>query len=176
MRDVSALERPAAELIREALAADAANDEDRRWRFVSELQSAGGEPALSLARELCQSEDPTRRRLGADVLGQLGTGDGRSARDSPFRDAAVGILLQAIDREEDPDVLASIGVGFGHLHDPRCIPALARLRTHPDPDVRHAVAFGLLGRPERAALDVLIELSADPNAEVRDWATFGLAR
>ncbi len=71
-------------------------------------------------------------------------------------------------------MLQSIGAAFGHLNDPRCIPALHRLRDHPDEDVRHSVVYGLLGHDDDLAVDTLVELSSDPDEDVRDWATFGL--
>lgn len=71
-------------------------------------------------------------------------------------------------------MLQSIGAAFGHLDDPRCIPALHKLR-HPDEDVRHSVVFGvLLGHDDDLPVDTLVELSSDPAEDVRDWATFGL--
>jgi HEAT repeat protein len=176
MTGMSLTDRPVAELVREALSADVAGDEDRRWDIVCHLHRYGGERALSIARQLCQSQHATHRVLGADILAQLGATVDRPASQSPFREAAAAILLEIVNREEDAGVLVAISVGFGHLNDARCIQPLARLHTHPDPDVRHAVAVGLLGSPERAALDILIELSADPDPHVGDWATFGLAR
>jgi len=68
----------------------------------------------------------------------------------------------------------SIATAFGHLSDPRGIPALHALRDHPDEDVRYAVVFGLLGQDDDLAVETLVELSRDSDADVRDWATFGL--
>jgi HEAT repeat protein len=173
---VSLTRRPVAELVREALSAQAAGDDNRRWDIISHLHRYGGERALRIAARLCRSQVGSHRVLGADILGQLGATLDRPASQGPYRQAAVATLLAIVESEDQTDVLVAVGVAFGHLQDERCIAPLARLRTHPDPEVRHAVVMGLLGSSQSAAVDTLVELSDDPNAHVRDWATFGLAR
>jgi HEAT repeat protein len=169
----------ASELVRQALAATRAGDEDGRWDRIVDLHRADGAEVLDEARRLCASHDPARRRLGADILGQLRgatAADGTPRIGEPLHEAAMGILLDLAAVEGDPDVLRALGTAFGHRHDPRCVPALRRWRVHPDPDVRYAVTFGLIGLTDPLAIDTLIELSRDDDDHVRNWATFGLAR
>jgi len=162
----------ASALVRQALAATRAGDEDTRWDRIVDLHRLGGAEVLHEARRLGASRDPERRRLAADILGQL-RGDTDRGR---THEAAMRTLLDLADRERHADVLHSLGIAFGHRHDPRAIPALRRWRAHPDADVRHAVAFGLLGLTDPPAIDTLVELSGDDDPHVRNWATFGLAR
>jgi HEAT repeat protein len=169
----------ASELVRQALAAGRAGDENERWDRVVDLHRTGGAAVLHEARRLCSSRDPERRRLGADILGQARAGtaaDGTPRIGDPTHEAAMRILLDLAARERHPDVLHSLGIAFGHRHDARGIPALVRWRADRDPGVRYAVAFGLLGLTDPVAIDTLIELSDDDDAHVRNWATFGLAR
>jgi HEAT repeat protein len=112
--------------------------------------------------------------LGVDVLAQLGAESNVSVEQRPFAAPAAKLLLDHLPAEENVEVLASIGIAFGHLRDPRCIPALRGLREHPDLRVRYAVVFGLSGIDDDLAVQTLIELSADVDPHVRDWATFGL--
>jgi HEAT repeat protein len=160
----------------EALRADAAGAEDRRWELIAHLHIHGGQKALEAAARLSDHREPARRRLAADVLSQLGAAPDRAAADGPFREDSLALLLTMVQDEPDPDVLYSITTGLGHIGDERSLAPLIRLHAHPDAEVRYGVAFGLLRRPDAAALDTLITLSADEDAQVRDWATFGLAR
>ncbi len=144
------------------------------------LHGLGNEETFRAAVELLRSDGPARRAVGADILGQLGRRPlnprdrPKPLEELPYRAPAVEVLLEALAREGDPWVLYSIGYALGHLDDPRCIPALHKLRQHLDEDVRHSVVFGLLGHDDDLAVDTLVELSSDPDEDVRDWATFGL--
>jgi len=166
-------EREVAESAERALSLD---DDSARWDIVAKLQADPGHAAFDAAERLCGAGEAKQRLMGADILGQVGFTREGGARVGPFRDEAMRVLLDLVEREEDPEVLESVCTAFGHLNDPRAIGPLVRLRTHPDADIRFSVAFGLLALPEREALDALIQLSADPDVSVRDWATFGLGR
>ncbi len=156
------------ELIRLALAA---SDEDTAWEIIPILHQRNTWDDFARARVLCESDDAHARKVGADILGQLGVS--RDNRDT-FRSAAVDVLLAMIERESDPDALNAIAVALGHRKDARAIPYLIALKDHPDDRVRFGVVFGLLTHEDEAAINALIALSADPDADVRDWATFGL--
>jgi hypothetical protein len=159
-----------AEWVREAVRAAAAGDDDRRWELVTRLHLYGGADALDAARQLCTSPEAVRRVLGVDILAQVGAASGAELAGSPLHPEAGSWLLELAGTEQDPLVLAALGVAFSHRPDPRCLPVLVAWRTHADPDVRYGVAVGLSGMPEPAAYDVLIELSADP------WRTSGTGR
>lgn len=176
MNGMSMPDPEVAQAFDEALRAAACGDDDRRWELVSRLRRQGGRTALDFASRLSRRVERSHRTLAADVLSQLGSGPGRRALDGPFRDDALALLLAMARHEQDPQVLSSILIGFGHIGDQRCVGAVRPLHTHADPRVRAAVTFALLGRPEREALQLLITLSADGEPHVRDWAAFGLAR
>jgi HEAT repeat protein len=117
---------------------------------------------------LCVSLDPSERELGADVLGQLG------ASSDVMHEERLQTLLAMLERENEPNVLASTCMALGHLHDEKANESVMRFKGHPDNDVRYAVAHGLTGDLDTAAIATLIELSADADSDVRDWATFRL--
>ncbi|MEX2120604.1 MAG: HEAT repeat domain-containing protein [Pirellulales bacterium] len=143
-------------------------DEDIAWDAVCALQYRGTLEVLRRAAGLCRSSCPHERRLGADMLGQLGVPE------RTFPEYCVNILINALSRERDQNVLRSILVAFSHLSDPRLIIPASRFRRHADPDVREAVALALGGYEDSVAVETLIELSRDSDPRVRDWATFAL--
>jgi HEAT repeat protein len=143
-------------------------DIDKGWEAVVALHFRGTRDVLEASAHLLTSSEPRRRKLGADILGQLGV----PVRTFPVE--SFELLADAMGSERDPTVLAAIAIAFGHLENPSAIPLLLPLIHDPDPSVREAVTVGLLGHEDRRAIDALIRLSQDESEEVRDWATFAL--
>jgi HEAT repeat protein len=154
------------ELISAALTAS--HDDDTYWDAVGALHWRGTSEVLGQASQLCQSLCPMERRLGADILGQLG------CPDRSFPKECVQILLGMLEREEDHRVLYAILVALSHERAPEAIGPASRFRHHADPDVRLGVVFALMGYENQQAHSVLIELMRDTDDQVRDWATFAL--
>jgi HEAT repeat protein len=157
--------RPTEELIRIALTE---TDEDAAWKPVTVLHYRGSAEVLSHAQRLCTSTMPKERILGANILGQLGI----PAR--AFPEECFHTMAEMLRQEEDPDVLNSVGIAFGHLKDARAVPLLAPLAQHPSADVRFGVVCGVSCQSGALAIQTLILLSRDEDDHVRDWATFGL--
>ena len=131
-------------------------DEDASYLAISELQLRGTLDVFEHAHQLCTSSDTYERRVGADILGQLGTPDPK------FHEETLAILLGMLEQEREPEVLKSIGIALGHRHDPRAIEPLVRLKKHPDEDVREGVVFGLLDHEDELAIQTLIETLRRP--------------
>lgn len=161
--------RSTEELIQALLADPDGAREEGFYTPLYELHQRGTQALFDRSRMLCQSGDPRERRVGADILGQLGSPDTTS-----FHEGAVQILLAMLEREEDPKVLSAIVMALGHRDDPRAIARLVRLKNHPDVQVRKGVAFGLIGYADERAIATLIELSRDTNNDVRQCAANGL--
>lgn len=132
------------------------------------LHWRGSKDVLQRATALCRSACPMERRLGANILGQLGVPERTFPRE------CVLALLEMLDTETEAQALESIFIALSNLHDPKAIPAAVRFAAHPDPDVRHGVVLALTGQDNRAAIETLIRLTTDSDSDVRDWATFGL--
>lgn len=143
-------------------------DEEVVWRAIAALHLRGGRDVFEHACKLCASPEAHERRVGTDILGQLGTPN------HTFPEETLAVLLGMLEREQEPDVLNSIAVALGHRCDPRAIEPLVRLKKHPDKRVRYGVVFGLLCQKDELAILTLVELSRDLDIDVRDWATFGL--
>jgi HEAT repeat protein len=159
--------RSVAELIAVALS-DPHTYEHGGWDAVVAVRRQGTEEVLERATALCQSFCAVERRIGADILGQLGSPEQRFPRQR------LNVLLKMLRRERESQVLYSVLIALGHLAETDAIGPAARLRTHPDSSVRYAVAHALTGYDDPLALNSLIDLTDDEDAEVRDWATFGL--
>jgi HEAT repeat protein len=142
--------------------------ENGGWEAVVALHWRGSAEVLNRAARMCQSNCAVERRVGADILGQLGFAERSFVRER------LNVLLKLLRRENDLDVLYSVLIALGHLGETDAIVPVARFRRHPDADIRYGVVYALLGQDDRAALDVLIKLTHDEDAHVRDWATFGL--
>jgi len=143
-------------------------DEDAAWEPVVTLHFRGTREVLDAACRLCTSPAARERELGADILGQLGVNE------RTFPAECFNCLAKMLRTESDPDVLESIAIAFGHLHDPRCIELLIPLNSHPDEDVRLGLVHGLMGHEDERAIATLIQLSSDGDEDVRDWSTFAL--
>ena len=148
----------------------AETDQETRFRLIGDLVVGRPDFAVTAARELLRSNDPARRILGADILGQVSTVT------DEHRPENADLLRARLDVEGNPEALASAIVALGHLGDSRARASVVSLGRHSDAEVRKAVAFALpsLGLDDEA-LESLGALSRDPETEVRDWATFALA-
>jgi HEAT repeat protein len=145
------------------------SDDDLYWDAVLVLGWwRDAEEVLNCAKTLCQSSQSVERRLGADLLGQLGCPEQIAGKE------CLATLLGMLNIEQDVAVLHSILKALGHLKQPAVIAPACRYRKHPCPDVRYGVVLALIGLENQQAVESLIELSHDDDARVRDWATFGL--
>jgi len=146
-------------------------DEKRAWKSVVRLQLRGTREVFIAAASLCRSTNPHERRLGADILGQLGTPK------RPFRIKSVRILHQMLRAESKTKVLNSILTALGHCqkkNDRYGLRRICRFHVHRSAAVRFGVVMALLSRTEKLSVDTLVSLSADKSPGIRDWATFGL--
>jgi HEAT repeat protein len=163
------------DLIARALAVEDRED-DRYAELVGALQRRGDRATFERAVALCRDPSDWARRLGADVLGQLGR-----ERGTEHVAASLPVVIALCAAGGSPDLLRDALLALGQLGDPRGIDvALAHVR-HPDADVRFGVIHALAGiggeQPAPAIVDAAIELTRDPDQDVRNWATsvLGLA-
>jgi HEAT repeat protein len=143
-------------------------DEWRMRDAIAALHWRGTPEVLDRATSLCVSECPYERRIGADILGQLGLPE-RS-----FPRACADVLLEMLAIEIEPEVLNSIFVALSFLHEPRVVAVAPTFASHSDANVRFSVVLALSGLTEPIAVGLLIQLASDVDSHVRDWATFGL--
>jgi HEAT repeat protein len=143
-------------------------DEDRAWKAITTLHLRGTREVLDAAGQLCSSNFPKERKIGADILGQLGV----PVRNFPAE--SVKALLAMMKTEKDEEALYSICIALGHIHDLTTVPVIAQFKSHPNAKIRYAIAYTLAGFEDQLAITTLIDLSQDEDNIVRDWATFGL--
>lgn len=170
---------PPESLIEQALAAP--EDTSERWELTRALCARGDRETLDAVGALIDHEDPARRVLAADVLGQFGStgelpdpfaADGGDPTLRPFWDDLAALVNARIPNEHEPVALQSAIAAAGHLRDPRSLPLLLGRRTHGDPWVRWSIVMAIGGLDDDAAIDALVEFLADPSPLVRDWAAF----
>jgi len=143
-------------------------DEVVAWNAVSALHWRGSREVFERAAALGRSACSIERRIGADVLAQLGVPE----RTFPYECETV--LLAMLERENDADVQQTILLALSHVSGERRIAASLAYTSHADENIRYAVVHCLTGCTEPAAINALIRLTCDPDSDVRDWATFGL--
>jgi HEAT repeat protein len=162
--------RSTEELIQLALSASKEADDfkQERWHFISLLHCRGSREVFDRALMLTQSSNPEERRLGINILGQLGV------TERTFPHECVTALVNMLDHEFDPLMLQAICIALGHLNDPHSIEPQLKFCLHPDWEVRYGVVHGLSFQTDERAVAALVKLSADIHPQVRNWATFGL--
>ncbi|MGO9113005.1 MAG: HEAT repeat domain-containing protein [Thermoguttaceae bacterium] len=143
-------------------------EDDSYWDVVWTLHRRDTPEVLSLAETLSRSSRSAERRLGADILGQLGSPE------RTYPKQCMTALLEMLKEENDVVVLRAILIALGHLGQPEAIGPALEFRTHPDPGVRNGVVMALMGHEVPLAVEGLVELSKDEDSHNRDWATFGL--
>ncbi|MGH2480256.1 MAG: hypothetical protein ACRDHW_11420, partial [Ktedonobacteraceae bacterium] len=104
-------------------------DEDVAWQAIAELHLRGDRAIFEHACKLCVSEEARARRVGADILGQLGVKPGQSGH--AFHAETMVTLLKMLAWEQTSQVLNSIAVALGHRRDPQAIEPLIRFKSHP---------------------------------------------
>jgi HEAT repeat protein len=157
--------RPVHELISAALSEP---DEDLWWTAITTLHERGTREVLVEGVQLCESGCTVERRLGVDILGQLGYPK-RS-----FPEESSRILLTLLETEREGEVIAGIVTALANLESEQVSGVSLGLRTHQHADVRFAVVLALGSSQDPRAIPALIELTRDRDAFVRDWATFEL--
>ena len=160
--------RTTAELVAVALTE---SNEELAWDAVRALHWRGGLDVLERAKQLAKSICSRERRLGADILGQLGIPE------RAYPEQCKSFLRGMLTADEIAEVLRAVLVAISHQNDIEAIPLVVDFSTHPDSEVRHAVVLALSmhnGHEVPQAIDTLISLSNDSCEHVRDWATFAL--
>ena len=147
-------------------------DNDPYWEVVAILHTRADDEVMSGMRKFAQSSSGAERAIAADVLAQVRVGNPEMER------LAGDILMEMSAREENVEVLESLGYAWGHFYsDGRAVPFLEQLSRRPESDLRLAAAYSLpiagTGEPEKV-VPTLIRLSTDLDQDVRNWATFGL--
>ncbi len=138
---------------------------------VRALHWRGGLDVLERAKQLTESICSRERRLGADILGQLGIPE------RAYPEQCKCLLRGMLTADEIADVLRAVLVAISHQNDIEAIPRVVGFSTHHDSEVRHGVVLALSihnSHEVPQAIETLIKLSNDSCEHVRDWATFAL--
>jgi hypothetical protein len=163
--DPSSDPRTLDELMRVALCEP---DEELACEAICALHWRGTHEVLERAIRLSESFCAVERRVGADILGQLGVPDRR------FPEECLRTILRMLETEQDHGVLEAILIALSQFGRPEAVVPACRYQQHVDPNVRYGVVLALMGHADRQALETIAKLTRDPEVHVRDWATFAL--
>ncbi len=148
------------------------NKTDRTtWENIKVLRSRPSKELFLKCAELTKSNNPKIRKIGIDVLAQLGLPP------RPFLNETLEIYFDLIGIETDPEVLMSLLYSIGHNNDELNNEQIDKICSFINNDnnwVKEGLVFSLLGIENLNAIETLIKLSSDKLSHVRDWATFGI--
>lgn len=142
-----------------------------RWNNISVLRKRPSKELFAKCVELIKSNNPKIRKIGIDILAQLGLPP------RPFLNETLKIYFELLDTENDPDVLMSLLYSIGHNNDKldnEQIEKICSFINTKNSLINEGLVFALLGIDNLNAIETLIKLSSDKLSHIRNWATFGL--
>lgn len=142
-----------------------------RWDNISVLRKRPSQKLFAKCAELIKSNNPKIRKIGIDILAQLGLPP------RPFLKETLKIYFDLFEVETDPDVLMSLLYSIGHNNDKldnEQIEKICSFIYSENSWVKEGLVSALLGIDNLNAIETLIKLSSDKLSHIRNWATFGL--
>jgi len=141
------------------------------WENIGTLRQRPSEELFSECVELTKSDNTKIRKIGIDILAQLGS----SPR--PFLKETLKIYFELLEVETEPDVLMSLFYSIGHNNEElnkEQIEKLCSFKHNENSLVKEGLVYALLGIDNLIAIETLIKFSSDKLSHIRNWATFGL--
>lgn len=142
-----------------------------RWANIKVLRKRPSQELFEKCAELIKSNCPKIRKIGIDILAQLGLPP------RPFLKETLKIYFDLFEAETDPDVLMSLLYSIGHNNDKLDNEQIEKICLFIDIEnswVKEGLVSALLGIDNLNAIETLIKLSSDKLSHIRNWATFGL--
>lgn len=142
-----------------------------RWDNISALRKRPSHELFAKCVELTKSNKPKIRKIGIDILAQLGVPP------RPFLQDTLKIYFELLKIENDPDVLMSLLYSIGHNNDKLDNEQIEKICSFINSEnswVKEGLVSALLGIDNLNAIETLIQLSSDKLSPIRNWATFGL--
>lgn len=161
--------RTTEELIELALENDAGDERHIRRDLIKSLQYRATYEVFEAAKTLCESTEAKQKKLGADILGWLGTSK------KTFLEESLPVLFNLISEELEDEVLCIVINALGRLEDERLVEHVVKFKNHPNEFVRSRVVSALRGQTKQEAINALIELSNDWVDDIRHEATYEIA-
>lgn len=142
-----------------------------RWDNIRALRKRPSQELFAKCVELTKSKNPKIRKIGIDILAQLGLPP------RPFLKETLKIYFELLEFETNPDVLMSLMYSIGHNNDDLNKQQIEKICSFIEIEnswVKEGLVSALLGIDNLNAIDTLIKLSSDKLSHIRNWATFGL--
>jgi len=148
------------------------NKTDRtRWENIFVLRTRPSQKLFEKCVDLSKSKSPKIRKIGIDILAQLGTPP------RPFLKDTLKLYFILLETETEPDVLNSLLYSIGHNNDNLDNEQILKLCSFlhiRNSMIKEGLVYALLGIDHVNAIETLIVLSSDESSHIRNWATFGL--
>lgn len=142
-----------------------------RWANIGALKKRPSQELFAKCVELTKSNKPQIRKIGIDILAQLGLPP------RPFLQDTLKIYFELLNTETDPNVLMSILYSIGHNNEnlnSKQINKICSFLSNDNNWVKEGLVSSLLGIDKLTAIETLIKLSSNKLSHIRNWATFGL--
>lgn len=142
-----------------------------RWDNISILRKRPSQELFAKCVELTESNKPKIRKIGIDILAQLGLPP------RPFLQDTLKVYFELLAKETEPDVLMSLFYSIGHNNeklDNRQIDKICSFIYNDNSWIKEGLVSAVLGIDNLTAIETLIKLSSDKLTHIRNWATFGL--
>ncbi len=141
------------------------------WENIRVLRERPTQEVFDTSIELTKNGNPKIRKIGIDILAQLGT----SPR--PFYKESNILFFDLLENEKNPKVLMTILYAIGYNQEKltkQQICRLCELQYTENQLIKQGLVFALIGIDNTKAIETLIYLSSDKLNYIRDWATFGI--
>ncbi len=142
-----------------------------RWENIRILRMRPTEELFQICAELTKSDVPKIRKIGIDILAQLGTPP------RPFLKETLKLYFELLQVETNPDVLMSLLYSLGHNNtnfNNIQIEKICSFIANENVMIKESLVIALLGINNTIAIETLIKFSKDKSSWVRNWAIFGI--
>ncbi len=148
-----------------------AKNQTNYWNQITFLRQFVNDEMISECFELIDSDDLKYKRIGIDILCQLG--QNRKIFIKKLFEKIFVIFETTLDEKLICTGLFAIGHNNKHLKFNQ-IKFLEKFINSKSKNIRYALTFSLHGIEHDKAIKMLIKLANDRSPRIKDWATFGL--
>jgi HEAT repeat protein len=140
-----------------------------QWDTIRILRCRPSTELFNKCKEFTKSDDPKIRKIGIDILAQLGLAT------RPFQRQTLKLYFELLKVEKDPEVLMYLLFSIGHNNDKLTkeqIEIICSFSNYENKMVKEGLVSALGFIDNLEVIEVLINLSNDKSNYIRNWATF----
>lgn len=141
------------------------------WNCIFELRKNVTKEMVDKCFSLIKSNDYKEKKVGIDVLCQLGTNRKKFVKEFLKQ------IFKILKTENDEALISSCLFAIGHNNknlNVSQIRFLTQFKNSKSKNIRYALVFSQLALKNEESMNSLLFLMKDKSPQVRDWATFGI--